>query len=104
MLMKISSKVFLAVAQHWGDTEQVPVLCRTNFSTSAMLQIQGNEFAFGVLPDILAILPGFLCLLSDPATSFFPLQVIDISMILAEAIRRTHNGESVSYLFSHVPL
>ena len=34
----------------------------------------------------------------------FSTQVIDISMILAEAIRRTHNGESVSYLFSHVPL
>lgn len=34
----------------------------------------------------------------------FSFQVIDISMILAEAIRRTHNGESVSYLFSHVPL
>uniref|UniRef100_A0A8C5QPP7 ribose-phosphate diphosphokinase n=1 Tax=Leptobrachium leishanense TaxID=445787 RepID=A0A8C5QPP7_9ANUR len=32
------------------------------------------------------------------------IQVIDISMILAEAIRRTHNGESLSYLFSHVPL
>ncbi|KAM8936416.1 LOW QUALITY PROTEIN: ribose-phosphate pyrophosphokinase 3 [Lycaon pictus] len=32
------------------------------------------------------------------------IQVIDISMILAKAIRRTHNGESVSYLFSHVPL
>ncbi|XP_072118423.1 ribose-phosphate pyrophosphokinase 2-like isoform X2 [Mobula birostris] len=32
------------------------------------------------------------------------VQVIDISMILAEAIRRTHNGESVSYLFNHVPL
>uniref|UniRef100_A0A673BZF2 ribose-phosphate diphosphokinase n=1 Tax=Sphaeramia orbicularis TaxID=375764 RepID=A0A673BZF2_9TELE len=32
------------------------------------------------------------------------MKVIDISMILAEAIRRTHNGESVSYLFSHVPL
>uniref|UniRef100_A0A452FWV7 Ribose-phosphate pyrophosphokinase N-terminal domain-containing protein n=1 Tax=Capra hircus TaxID=9925 RepID=A0A452FWV7_CAPHI len=32
------------------------------------------------------------------------IQVTDISMILAEAIRRTHNGESVSYLFSHVPL
>lgn len=32
------------------------------------------------------------------------LQVIDISMILAEAIRRTHNGESISYLFGHVPL
>uniref|UniRef100_A0A8C5VQ35 Ribose-phosphate pyrophosphokinase 1 n=1 Tax=Microcebus murinus TaxID=30608 RepID=A0A8C5VQ35_MICMU len=32
------------------------------------------------------------------------IEVTDISMILAEAIRRTHNGESVSYLFSHVPL
>ncbi|XP_074651971.1 ribose-phosphate pyrophosphokinase 1 isoform X2 [Tubulanus polymorphus] len=32
------------------------------------------------------------------------VQVIDISMILAEAIRRTHNGESVSYLFSNVPM
>ena len=32
------------------------------------------------------------------------IRTIDISPILAEAIRRTHNGESVSYLFSHVPL
>jgi len=32
------------------------------------------------------------------------IRCIDISMMLAEAIRRTHNGESVSYLFSHVPL
>ncbi|XP_071951419.1 ribose-phosphate pyrophosphokinase 2 [Antedon mediterranea] len=32
------------------------------------------------------------------------ISVIDISMILAEAIRRTHNGESVSYLFSNVPM
>ncbi|XP_063492091.1 ribose-phosphate pyrophosphokinase 1-like [Symphalangus syndactylus] len=32
------------------------------------------------------------------------IQVINISMILAEAIRKIHNEESVSYLFSHVPL
>ena len=32
------------------------------------------------------------------------IQEIDISTIRAEAIRRAHNGESVSYLFSHVPL
>ncbi|KAJ9077565.1 ribose phosphate diphosphokinase subunit prs4 [Entomophthora muscae] len=31
------------------------------------------------------------------------IDTIDISTTLAEAIRRTHNGESVSYLFSHVP-
>ncbi|XP_065185900.1 ribose-phosphate pyrophosphokinase 2-like [Sycon ciliatum] len=32
------------------------------------------------------------------------LRIIDVSSILAEAIRRTHNGESVSYLFSNDPL
>ena len=29
------------------------------------------------------------------------LKSIDISATLSEAIRRTHNGESISYLFSH---
>ncbi|ODV88630.1 hypothetical protein CANCADRAFT_3275 [Tortispora caseinolytica NRRL Y-17796] len=31
------------------------------------------------------------------------LAIIDISATLAEAIRRLHNGESVSYLFTHAP-
>jgi len=31
------------------------------------------------------------------------LEVIDISVILSEAIRRTHNGESVSFLLQNVP-
>ncbi|CAG8646840.1 6401_t:CDS:2 [Ambispora gerdemannii] len=31
------------------------------------------------------------------------IHTIDISATLAEAIRRTHNGESVSFLFSHAP-
>jgi ribose-phosphate pyrophosphokinase len=31
------------------------------------------------------------------------LQTIDISPTLAEVIRRTHNGESVSILFTHAP-
>eukprot|EP00041_Stephanoeca_diplocostata_P028716 m.829398 g.829398 ORF g.829398 m.829398 type:complete len:352 (+) comp23423_c0_seq38:297-1352(+) len=31
------------------------------------------------------------------------IQTIDIAPILAEAVRRTHNGESISYLFNHVP-
>jgi ribose-phosphate pyrophosphokinase len=29
------------------------------------------------------------------------IETIDISATLAEACRRTHNGESVSFLFSH---
>lgn len=31
------------------------------------------------------------------------LETIDVSPTLAEACRRTHNGESVSFLFSHAP-
>merc|ERR1739848_244359 len=31
------------------------------------------------------------------------IQCIGVSMMFAEAVRRTHNGESVSYLFSNVP-
>lgn len=31
------------------------------------------------------------------------LRVMDISPTLGEAIRRTHNGESVSFLFTHAP-
>ena len=31
------------------------------------------------------------------------IKVIDVSMMFAEAVRRTHNGESVSYLFENVP-
>lgn len=31
------------------------------------------------------------------------IEVVDVSSCLAEAIRRTHNGESISYLFSHCP-
>ncbi len=36
-------------------------------------------------------------------TSCLSPQCIDVSMMFAEAVRRTHNGESVSYLFSNVP-
>ncbi|KAI8988697.1 phosphoribosyltransferase-like protein [Pilobolus umbonatus] len=37
----------------------------------------------------------------EKAAQSTKLVVIDISNTLAEAIRRTHNGESVSYLFNH---
>lgn len=32
------------------------------------------------------------------------IRVVDISHILAEAVRRMHNGESLSYLFRNIPL
>jgi ribose-phosphate pyrophosphokinase len=42
--------------------------------------------------------------LGDKTERCSKLKVIDISHVLAESIRRTHNGESVSYLFTHVPV
>ena len=32
------------------------------------------------------------------------LDTIDVSAVLAESIRRLHNGESISYLFKNAPL
>ncbi|EDQ87420.1 uncharacterized protein MONBRDRAFT_33328 [Monosiga brevicollis MX1] len=43
------------------------------------------------------------CPLGDKLERCSKLQIIDIAGILSEAIRRTHNGESVSYLFNYVP-
>lgn len=40
---------------------------------------------------------------SDKKHTCPKIDTIDISATFAEAIRRTHNAESVSYLFSHVP-
>lgn len=41
--------------------------------------------------------------LTEVARQCKKLVVLDVSSILAEAIRRIHNGESISYLFSHAP-
>lgn len=40
--------------------------------------------------------------LGDHVKACERLEVLDVSPILAEAIRRLHNGESISYLFNHV--
>ncbi|RLV93226.1 Ribose-phosphate pyrophosphokinase 4 [Spathaspora sp. JA1] len=41
--------------------------------------------------------------ISDKLAQCSKLEMIDISPTLGEAIRRLHNGESVSYLFNYVP-
>ncbi|TQS33352.1 hypothetical protein Golomagni_06307 [Golovinomyces magnicellulatus] len=43
-------------------------------------------------------------IVGDKADRCPKLKVIDVSATLAEAIRRTHNGESVSYLFTNAPV
>lgn len=41
---------------------------------------------------------------SEEAKACSKLDTIDVSAVLAESIRRLHNGESISYLFKNAPL
>ena len=66
------------------------------FSVPAVSRLNDSPFESVVVTNSLP---------QDEKMALCPLiKVIDVSPILSEAIRRTHHGESVSYLFSHVPL
>ncbi|KAM9076770.1 LOW QUALITY PROTEIN: ribose-phosphate pyrophosphokinase 3 [Megaptera novaeangliae] len=78
-----------------GATRVSAILTHGIFSGPAITHINSAGFEAVVVTNTIP---------EDKVKHCSKIQVIDISMILAEAIRRTHNGESVSYLFSHVPL
>ncbi|XP_035878458.1 ribose-phosphate pyrophosphokinase 2-like [Phyllostomus discolor] len=75
-----------------GASKVCAVLTHGIFSGPAISRINNASFAAVVTNTVPQ---------DDKMTHCSKIQVIDISMILSEAIRRTHNGESVSYLFSH---
>uniref|UniRef100_A0A452TFC2 ribose-phosphate diphosphokinase n=1 Tax=Ursus maritimus TaxID=29073 RepID=A0A452TFC2_URSMA len=79
-----------------GATKVYAILTHGIFSGPAISRINNAAFEAVVVTNTIPQ--------EDKMRHCPKIQVIDISMILAEAIRRTHNGESVSYLFSHVPL
>ncbi|XP_026066485.1 ribose-phosphate pyrophosphokinase 1-like isoform X2 [Carassius auratus] len=79
-----------------GATKVYAILTHGIFSGPAISRINSANFEAVVVTNTIPQ--------EDKIKHCNKIQVIDISMILAEAIRRTHNGESVSYLFSHVPL
>eukprot|EP00045_Choanoeca_perplexa_P006672 m.57475 g.57475 ORF g.57475 m.57475 type:complete len:329 (-) comp13729_c0_seq6:134-1120(-) len=55
-------------------------------------------------PELESVVITNTCPLGDKLERCDKIKVIDIAPFLGEAIRRTHNGESVSYLFHNVPL
>ncbi|KAL6463079.1 hypothetical protein MHYP_G00274700 [Metynnis hypsauchen] len=76
-----------------GATKVYAILTHGIFSGPAISRINNANFEAVVVTNTIPQ--------EDKIKHCNKIQVIDISMILAEAIRRTHNGESVSYLFSH---
>lgn len=79
-----------------GATKVYAILTQGIFSSPAVPRINGACFEAVVVTNTIQQ--------EDKMRHCPKIQVRDISMILAEAIWRTQNGESVSYQFSHVPL
>jgi ribose-phosphate pyrophosphokinase len=75
-----------------GAKEVISMVTHGIFSGSAQEKLAGSKLA------------KIVCTNSVPLTiDNDRLDLIDISPTLAEAIRRLHNGESISYLFTNAP-
>ncbi|KAH3681291.1 hypothetical protein WICPIJ_007752 [Wickerhamomyces pijperi] len=73
-----------------GANEVISIVTHGIFSGAAQQKLQGSK------------LSKLICTNTVPVgIEFDKLEQIDISPTLAEAIRRLHNGESISYLFTH---
>lgn len=78
-----------------GATKIFAILTHGVLSGPAVQRINNGPFEAVVVTNTIP---------QDRAVAECPkLRLIDVSSIFAEAVRRTHNGESVSYLFSNVP-
>ncbi|SCU95167.1 LAME_0F11012g1_1 [Lachancea meyersii CBS 8951] len=75
-----------------GAKEVIAVVTHGIFSGSAREKLRNSKISRMVCTNTLPV---------DLQLDIF--DQIDISPTLAEAIRRLHNGESVSYLFTHAP-
>ena len=86
-------------------TNTIPQEAKMKHTAKLQVNVQKCITPLILVQSYLSKLCSYFCIiLSFISFLFLIFQCIDISMMLAEAIRRTHNGESVSYLFSHVPL
>lgn len=82
--------------QEAGATKVYAICTHGIFSGNATTRINNSNFEAVVVTNTIP---------QDEKMRDCPkIQLIDISMMLSEAIRRTHNGESVSYLFKNMPL
>ncbi|KAK6203531.1 ribose-phosphate pyrophosphokinase [Scheffersomyces amazonensis] len=78
-----------------GASKVVAMVTHGVFSSNAIEKLNNSKLDRVICTNSLP--------LKDKAAACPKLEVIDISPTIAEAIRRLHNGESVSYLFNNVP-
>ena len=78
-----------------GASEVVAIVTHGILSGNAIETLNGSKLSKVVVTNTVP---------HDEKKELCPrLETIDISATLAEACRRTHNGESVSFLFHHAP-
>lgn len=78
-----------------GAREVLAIVTHGILSGDAMNKLKGSLLSRVVVTNTVP--------LGEKEGKWEGLRVMDISPTLAEAIRRTHNGESVSFLFTHAP-
>jgi len=78
-----------------GAKEVLAIVTHGILSGDAMSKLKGSMLSKVVVTNTVP--------LGEKEGKWGGLKVMDISPTLAEAIRRTHNGESVSFLFTHAP-
>lgn len=76
-----------------GATRVLAIVTHGIFSGSAVEKINNSRLQ--------AVIASNTIPHADKQAKCDKIKTIDISAILAEAIRRTHNGESVSFLFEN---
>ncbi|XP_067947982.1 ribose-phosphate pyrophosphokinase 1-like [Watersipora subatra] len=79
-----------------GATKVYAILSHGILSGPAVSRISKSQFEAVVVTNTIPQ--------SENMRNCAKIRCIDISAIFAEAIRRTHHGESVSYLFYHTPI
>lgn len=85
-----------------GAREVVAIVTHGILSGKAVEILKGSKLSRLVVTNTVPIAEDKLEALKVPeGEKGCRLETIDISPVLAEACRRTHNGESVSFLFSH---
>lgn len=77
-----------------GAKEVIAIVTHGIFSSNAIERLNNSSLKKVICTNSMP--------LSDHVSQCKILEILDISGILAEAIRRLHNGESISYLFNNV--
>jgi len=84
-----------AILKEAGATKVIAILSHGIFTAEALERLDRSNLSTVICTNSIAG--------DSNMNTCRVLERIDISAVLSEAIRRTHNGESVSYLFNHVP-